>query len=130
MPLQWRKLTTNPGWQSVVMISISGLITKLCALLKMLKSLRLKISSYYEHTSKSCQLVNFLTDSIIQWVYLKDFLLFSKRETTLVTSCLLPWTKNPSNMGQLFIPLTLRKAKIVCNFGLSECNMVTKTNCS
>ena len=27
----------------------------------------------------------------------------------------------------IFIPIALRKAKIVCNFGLSECNRV-KTN--
>ena len=32
--------------------------------------------------------------------------------------------------GQLFNPLALRKAKIVCNFGLFECKMVKKTNCS
>ena len=41
-------------------------------------------------------------------------------ETTM-TSCFLPWMVEPYN------PTAFRKAKIVCNFGLSECNRVNKT---
>ena len=43
-----------------------------------------------------------------------------------------PGVKMPDNqfMATVFMqsvnPIVLRKAKIVCNFGLSECNRVTK----
>ena len=57
-----------------------------------------------------------------------------QRETTFVTSYLYLWARKPIQETGAFLiwklpsinPIALRKAKIVYNFGLSECNRVKK----
>ena len=43
-----------------------------------------------------------------------------------MTSVILPWTIEPIKMVSSLNHFALRKAKIVCNFGLSECNRVNR----
>ena len=60
------------------------------------------------------------------WGYF-NFPPFFQREATFVTSYLLSWTIKPFQKVSTLNPIALRKAKIVYNFGLPECNRVKDT---
>ena len=58
------------------------------------------------------------------WMPSCFFLHFSERETTFVTFCLFSGKTKASQKGSTLNPIAHRKAKIVYNFDLSECNRV------
>ena len=70
--------------------------------------------------------------------HIQVFQPFLQRKS-FVTTCLLSWTKQPFQRGLtvahlgadffVFNPIALRKAKIVYNFDLSECNRVNRVDC-